>query len=169
MFKKILYLVFILIFFFQCKLDKVDEKELLEAYTASGTRQPYILKKLIIENCDTIAYLELKKAYRYTTYKGAVLYYSLFMANNCNYAPAYLDVYYEIKHNDISKLNEGSKTLMINYLKKGAELGNRKSQYELGRLYKEGEYLPKNEELGNKLIMLGDSLKKDDPEFEWWY
>ena len=41
---------------------------------------------------------------------------------------------------------------MIEYLKKGAALKHEQSMHELGELYMEGKYVPKDTILGKKLI-----------------
>lgn len=105
---------------------------------------------------DTLAYNKLKKAYKSEPYEGELIYYSFLTANKCQYPPAYYDVYYELRHIEILEkkdfFDKELRTFMIEYLKKGAALGDKNSKRELAKLYMEGKFLPKDTILGKKLI-----------------
>lgn len=105
---------------------------------------------------DTLAYNKLKEAYKSEPYEGELIYYSFLIANKCQYPPAYYDVYYGLRRIEIMEkkdfFDKELRTFMIEYLKKGAALGDIQSKRELGRLYMEGKYLPKDTILGKKFI-----------------
>lgn len=144
-------LAFVILFYYDYKQNKS-----FEVYTYNDTRPIELLKKLVVEKNDTVAYNELGVAYQNENVQGEYLYYSLMMANRCNYPPAYFYVYYELFRiesiNEQSIFKETTRKFMIKYLKKGASLGHSQSKYELGKLYIEGIFLPKDTILGRKLI-----------------
>lgn len=112
-------------------------------------------KKAAIKG-ETLAYNKLKEAYKLEPYEEELIYYSFLIANKCQYPPAYYDVYYELRHIEIlgkkDFFDKELRTFMIEYLKKGAALGDKQSKLELGRLYMQGKYLPKDTILGKKFI-----------------
>lgn len=115
-----------------------------------------MLKKMVIEKNDKFAYNDLRVAYLYEQYDEEVLFYSILMANRSHYRQAYFDFYYLLKYADRSQemkiFDNETRLLMIEYLKKGAALKHEQSMHELGELYMEGKYVPKDTILGKKLI-----------------
>jgi len=115
-----------------------------------------MLKKMVVEKNDKSTYNELTDAYLNEQYDEEVLFYSLLMANITHYRQAYFDFYYLLKYADRSQemkiFDNETRLLMIEYLKKGAALKHEQSMHELGELYMEGKYVPKDTILGKKLI-----------------
>jgi hypothetical protein len=104
-------------------------------------RREVLIKSLRrnVLNGDTIAYNRLRTIYMNTPHEGEFLFYSIIVANKCHYPLAYYDVYLEIRF--LEKLmpdmscNKETKTLMYEYLKVAARLGNSKAKYDLRQLH----------------------------------
>jgi len=122
----------------------------------NNTRPIDELKSLVLFKGDTRAYEELCTAYLNEEYDEEFLIYSLFMANKYNHPRACYYVYhcltsiYENHHN--GKIDKETKTLALKYLSKGVELGDPSSLSEMGELYINGKYVPKDTILGEKLL-----------------
>jgi len=131
-------------------------KNVIYAHLICETRPIEDLKKLVIEKNDKTAFSELDVAYSREEYPDEYFFYALLMANKCHNGRAYFHVYYQLKiyeyylEKDI--YDKETKAFMLDYLKKGAALGDRLSYNELGELYMEGKYVPKDTLLGKKLI-----------------
>lgn len=156
--KPIYILSLIAICFFSCK-QKTEKP--IEVITMNHTRSIDTLKELVLSKGDTIAYNELHTAFMNEKYLEEYLLYSIIMANKYNYPPAYYQVYdcltsiYE--HHSI-EIDEKTKALAITYLKRGVYLNECQSTKELGDLYLEGKYVPKDTILGKKLEEKGRKL-----------
>lgn len=151
-------LVFVAIFLISCQQKK---EQPVEVITMNNTRPINELKELVLLKGDTMAYDELKTAYLTDKYKEEYLLYSIVMANKYNYPPAFYQVYNCLTSVfEYSKLNIDERTiaLAIKYLKEGVDLNERQSTKELGRLYLEGKYVPKDTILGKKLSEKGRIL-----------
>ncbi|WP_321425233.1 hypothetical protein [uncultured Bacteroides sp.] len=115
-----------------------------------------IYRKLVVKYYDTKAYDKLRIIYKKERNEGELLFYSFLIANKKHYPQAYFDAYYELKHVEtIEKREIFDKELrifMIEYLKKGAALNHEQSKQELGRLYLEGKYVPKDTIMSKKLL-----------------
>lgn len=80
-----------------------------------------ILKDKIISEGDTLAYLQLKLMRN----NDEFILYSMIMADNYHYPPAYYDVYLSlirIYNGNFKIMDSQTKSLAISHLKKGAEL-----------------------------------------------
>ncbi|WP_312555519.1 hypothetical protein [Empedobacter brevis] len=142
----------ILLFITSC-----DKKK--EEFSLNEPSMPYQeLKELALTKADTNAYHEMSIAYMDSPNDDRFLYTALLMANKHNYHLAYEDVYYVLtdyyhkkESTELEDLDEKTRTMALDYLKAGAEKGNKECKRILGRLYIEGQYVEKNEELGNRL------------------
>lgn len=115
-----------------------------------------IYRKFVVKYYDTKAYDKLRIIYKKERNESELLYYSFLIANKKHYPQAYFDIYYELRRVETIErkdiFDNELRTFMIEYLKKGATLGHLQSKYELGKLYMEGKYLPKDTILGKRLI-----------------
>jgi len=133
----------------------------VEVITMNNTRPIKELKELVLLKGDTVAYDELAIAYLTDKYNEEYLLYSIFMANKYNYHRAYFQVYncltsiYE--HHSV-EIDDITKALAIEYLRKGVELNDPESTKYLADLYLEGKYVPKDTILGKKLEQKGREL-----------
>lgn len=123
--------------------------------TTNSDRNLY--KKEALIKGDTSAYYLLNLDYMDSPYEG-FLYTALIMANKYDYHLAYLNVYEVLTSHDrkmgiheLEDLDEKTRAMALDYLKAGAEKGNKECKWILGNLYTEGKYVEKNEELGNRL------------------
>ncbi|MDR0196153.1 MAG: hypothetical protein LBI73_13615 [Myroides sp.] len=82
-------------------------------------------KELALMKGDTTAYYQLSLDYMDSPYDG-FLYTALIMANKYNYHIAYYDVYDILTQKyGLQELDEKTKELAIDYLRKGAQKGNK--------------------------------------------
>ncbi|BEG99317.1 hypothetical protein BSYN_15820 [Bacteroides sedimenti] len=126
-----------------------------EVSSINDTRPIGQLKKIVVENNDKSVYNELRYAYLNELESNEILVYSFLMANKVHDRQAYFDIYSLLssaEHRQEIRLDKEAKTLMIEYLKKGAALNHHQSKFDLGQLYMEGKYVPKDTVLGQKLI-----------------
>lgn len=142
----------ILLFITSC-----DKKEKVFPMNSTTNSDRNFYKKEALIKGDTSAYYQLSLDYMDSPYDG-FLYTALIMANKYDYHLAYGDVYevltnhdYKIGVSELEGLDEKTRTMALDYLKAGAEKGNKECKRILGRLYIEGQYVEKNEELGNRL------------------
>lgn len=132
-----------------------DRYNWFEVAPINPTRPIERLKKLVVENNDDSDYSELHQAYYGETDSNEFLFYALLKANKFHNKRGYYNVY--IIFNLIDryqkiKLDNETINLMIEYLKKGAALNDEQSKFDLGHLYMEGKYVPKDTVLGQWLI-----------------
>lgn len=135
------------------------KKDKLQEFSLNQPSKPYQeLKELALTNGDTIAYHEMSIAYMDSPNDDRFLYTALIMANKHDYHLAYEDVYYVLtdyyhkkEFAELEDLDEKTREMALDYLKAGAEKGNKECKWILGNLYTEGKYVEKNEELGNRL------------------
>lgn len=130
-------------------LNKVNHDK--RSFISPIYRSYKTLKKLILEKGDKIAYKELC----YAISDERLLPYSMIMANKYNYPIANFDIYYRtIRMYQDNNIEIDSTTLAfaLSYLYKGVELNDPNSIMELGILYKEGKFLPKDTLKGDFLI-----------------
>lgn len=126
----------------------------------SNTTAKY--KELALLKGDTIAYNSLSRDYMDSPYEG-FLYTALIMANKHNYHLAFEDTYYcltdyshKAEFTELENLDEKTKSMALEYLKLGAERGNKECKKLLGHYYIEGKYLEKDIIKGKKLIDEGE-------------
>lgn len=82
-------------------------------------------KELALTKGDTTAYYQLSLDYMDSPYDG-FLYTALIMANKYNYHIVYYDVYTVLTQKcSFYELDEKTKELILDYLEKGAEKGNK--------------------------------------------
>jgi len=98
--------------------------------------------------------------FRYFCYSGnleELLPYALLMANKYNYERAYFDVCYCLwalypettyRLSLLDSLDETTRNLALEYLQKGAELGETNCLWRLGNYYLEGKYFEQDTILG---------------------
>lgn len=89
------------------------------------------LKKAVLREGDTNAYYELKIAYLDNEFPEEFLIFSLIMANKYDYLQAYFDVFTcltDVYLTDISKIDEKSANLAIEYLFKAQEKGHHQAK-----------------------------------------
>ena len=132
------------------------------------------LEKRMIEDNDRKAYDQLLYSdhttdYIYDSDEKKSLFYSLLMANKCDYPSAYYNVYSllnsaeyycncKIVNNRLVheknpfSFDKVTRRFMIDNLKKSAALGDMLANKCLGELYLEGKYIPKDTILGKMLI-----------------
>jgi hypothetical protein len=118
------------------------------------------LKKLVIEKGDNNAYENLRIRYLdVKKYESEFLIYSLYMANKYDNKYAYYDVYKSMTRLfGNNKIDERSKELAIEYLKKGVLHNEYRAVYELSQLLLNGKYVRKDILLGKELEQKADSL-----------
>jgi len=154
--------IYILILIVVCSISCQQKEKHIEVYSMNNTRPIKELKELVLLKGDTAAYDELAIAYLKDKYNEEYLLYSFVMANKYNYPRAYYQVYecltavFELRK---IKIDEKTKALAIKYLKEGVDLNERQSIKELGELYLEGKYVPKDTILGKKLSEKGSRLR----------
>jgi len=128
------------------------------------------LKEKIITMGDTESYSSLSTASLDNPTED-FLPWALVMANKYHFTQAYLDVYFclnsmsnEFDKNDVRSLkllDNKTRTMAIEYLKKAAEQKHPQAMSILGHYYVEGRYLIKDEKLGNNLIVESEKLFKE--------
>lgn len=136
-----------------------NKKDKLQEFSLNQPSKTYQeLKELALTSGDTIAYHEMSIAYMDSPNDDRFLYVALIMANKHGYHLAYEDVYYVLtdyyhkkEFAELEELDEKTRAMALDYLKAGAEKGNKECKWILGNLYTEGKYVEKNEELGNRL------------------
>ncbi|MGE5436665.1 MAG: hypothetical protein ACM3O3_05505 [Syntrophothermus sp.] len=151
-------LLLIAIVFVSCKQKR---ERAIEVITMNNTRPINELKELVLLKGDTVAYDELETAFMNEKYKEEYLIYSMIMANKYNYPRAYFQVYYclvSIYEHHLGTIDLETKTLALKYLRRGVELKECQSTKELGNLYLDGKYVPKDTILGRKLEEEGRKL-----------
>lgn len=116
------------------------------------------LESLAIDSGDTEAYDGLSLNFMESP-DNKFLYTALMMANKHKYPPAFIDVYYcltDLTHKgdgtELDDLDDKTRSLALEYLDSGAQLGNKECMGLLGRQYLTGKYIPKDESRGNSLI-----------------
>ena len=120
-------------------------------------------KKLAIKNGDIKAYNSLSSDYVDSPYEG-LLYTALIMANKYEYPLAYEDTYYCLtdyyhkkRFTELEDIDPATRKMALDYLKKGAEKGNKECKKILGNHYLEGKYIEKDTIKGNQLIKESES------------
>jgi len=120
------------------------------------------IEKLIpcVLNGYTDAYDELYTAYMDID-MPSFLPYALLMANKYDYTMAYYDVYSCLtslywngldSSISLDSLDNQTRMMALEYLKKAADKGERNASWELGRLCLEGKHVKKDTVLGNQLL-----------------
>jgi len=141
--------------------------------TARSINDPGIpmetLKEKIISNGNENAYERLGIAYLDYNIPQEVMIYSTIMANKYQSPRAYFYVYYDLvsaHKNGLADMSEDLRTIAIQYLKKSASLRDLGACNELGELYLEGKYIPKDSIIGGKLKKIGEKRWEKRP---WYY
>ncbi len=117
------------------------------------------LKELALNQGDTDAYYSLSIAYLDLPH-GDFLPIAEEMAKKHDYPQAYFDVYFQLlKSTDtpgttlsLDSCDEETRNKALSYLRLAFEKGHEQSIDELGELYYEGKFLPKDTILGRQLI-----------------
>jgi len=119
-------------------------------------------KELALKKGDITAYSSLSSDYMDSPYEG-FLYTALIMANKYDYYLAYEDTYYcltDYYHKkdftELEDLDEKTRKMALDYLKKGAEKGSKECKKILGHHYLEGKYIKKDTLKGKQLIEEGE-------------
>lgn len=111
-----------------CDLKKEDTmKKEEDAPMNQPLRSEKNLKEMVLNNGDTDAYYELSIAYLDHPYQEEFLLYAMIMANKYDYPQAYFDVFdcFVLSYwSDVSKIDEQSANLAIEYLIKAYERGH---------------------------------------------
>lgn len=95
--------------------------------------------KKIIEDADTIAYLQSYDNYMFAGYNFEFLYYALVMANKHKYPKAFLDVYKLLNTDeDNTVVDENLQKMRLYYLLKSYQLGFKSSKYYIEEEFGEG-------------------------------
>jgi TPR repeat protein len=147
----------------QKEIENASTKVAVEANTVvetcgNQTRPISVLKPLVLKG-NIKAYNELFIAFLDID-DAAFLPYALLMANKYDYHRAYYDVflclillYWDYDYSSsFSKLDNQTRKMAIDYLKKGAEKEERNSLRRLGEFYIEGKFVEKDTVLGNQLL-----------------
>lgn len=128
--------------------------------TTTSDRDYY--ENLALTKGDTSAYYNLETYYMDYPIEG-ILYPALIMANKYDYHLAYLNVYealtshdHKTKVSELEDLDSTTRKMALDYLKKGAEKGNKECKKILGRHYLEGKYIEKDNVKGKRLIEEGE-------------
>lgn len=100
------------------------------------------LQEKIINSGDTIAYSELSSIY--ISFPKEFLYYSMVMANDYNYSPAYYDIYWILKTD--SKNDNGVNRLANYYLLRACELNNNDALKHAISIYGDKRAIPSSQD-----------------------
>ena len=119
-------------------------------------------ENLALTKGDTSAYYNLETYYMDYPIEG-ILYPALIMANKYDYHLAYLNVYEALTSHDhkmnvseLEDLDPVTRKMALDYLKKGADKGNKECKKILGNHYLEGKYIEKDTLKGKLLIEEGE-------------
>lgn len=128
--------------------------------TTTSDRDYY--ENLALTKGDTSAYYNLETYYMDYPIEG-ILYPALIMANKYDYHLAYLNVYEALTSHDhkmnvseLEDLDPVTRKMALDYLKKGADKGNKECKKILGNHYLEGKYIEKDILKGKLLIEEGE-------------
>lgn len=121
-------IVFIYLFFIGCNLKKEDKTKKDESASMNQPlRSETSLKEAVLNIGDTDAYYELSNAYLDYPSQEEFLLYAMIMAHKYDYPQAYFDVFYCFRYAywpDISKIDDQSADLAIEYLIKAYDRGH---------------------------------------------
>ena len=133
----------------------IQEKRAIRANSCDITPKEALVP-LAVQG-DTIAYNRLWKCF----YSAELLPYAFLMANKYHYKRAYFDIFtcFWLLYPEttsslmlLDSLDETTRNLALEYLQKGAELGENDCMRTLGRYYFEGKYFDRDTILGRRLI-----------------
>lgn len=146
-------IIFIVVLVFGCN----NKKEITPINTVTLSDREHYIKEALTKG-DTSAYSNLNDFYMDYPMDG-ILYPALIMANKYEYHLAYLNVYEALTSQDHKKgvselenLDDQTRKMALDYLKKGAEKGNKECKKILGNHYLEGKYIEKDTIKGKQLI-----------------
>jgi len=112
---------------------------------------------------DTIAYNKLSMEFFDSPNEGVFLYTALKMANKYNYGRAYddaymclTDAYHKKDYTELDSLDNHTKSLALDLLKRGTLIRNRDCMRRLGKFYMLGKHVEKDSVKGQKLINEAD-------------
>ncbi len=116
----------------------VDKKQIENSETLYKLHDSIsILKDKVIKG-DTLAYKNLRTIFhKYYDYPQEFYLYSIIMANDYHYPPAYFDVHtylLEIYEGDFNKMDKESRELSVLHLTRGAKLNYEPCKTELKKL-----------------------------------
>lgn len=125
----------LVIIFSNCSKDK---KQIDHDKTLYKLHDSIIILKNKVIGGDTIAYINLRTIFQsYYNYPQEFYLYSIIMANDYHYPPAYFDVHrylLGIYCGDFSKMDKESRELSILHLRRGAKLNYEPCKTELAKL-----------------------------------
>lgn len=123
-------------------------------------------KTAVYKNGDTHAYLRL------LMHNGRrseeTLIYSMVMANKFHYSHAYYDVYQtiiDLADAYSTELDSVTMNMALDYLQKGATLGDVNCVYEISRLYLVGEFVTQDESTAKSFFSI--LYSNEDLEYRW--
>jgi hypothetical protein len=128
---RVLIIIFTVYYFTACIQNGEKVSNITEKSINQPTRSLSTLKQLVLTKGDEDAYYELSMAYLDFEYPEEFLMYAMFMANRYNHAQAYFDVYNcleNIYYSDITKIDEETARLAIDYLIKASEKEHEQAQ-----------------------------------------
>ncbi|MFN7675812.1 hypothetical protein [Flavobacterium sp.] len=138
-------IVFTIMLIFGCS----NKKKGTPINTITLNDREYYIKEALTKG-DTSAYSNLNDYYMDYSIDG-ILYPALIMANKYEYHLAYLNVYEALTSQDhkmgvseLQDLDPVTREMALDYLKKGAEKGNKECKKILGKHYLEGKYIEKD-------------------------
>ena len=129
--------------------------------SATSSDRDYYIKEALTKG-DTSAYSNLNDYYMDYPKEG-ILYTAFIMANKYDYHLAYLNIYevltsqdHKVGASELEGLDEKTRAMALDYLKKGADKGSKECKKILGRHYQEGKYIQKDTIKGKRLIEEGE-------------
>jgi len=128
---RILIIIFTFFHLVACNQKSEKESKNVEKSINQPTRSMSVLKGLVLTKGNEDAYYELKMAYLDFEYPEEFLLYAMIMANKYDFAQAYFDVYdcfVEINRLDITKIDQKSANLAIDYLIKAKDKNHEQAQ-----------------------------------------
>lgn len=123
-------------------------------------------KTAVYKNGDTHAYLQLLMHNGIRSEE--TLIYSMVMANKFHYPHAYYDVYktiIDMADTYSTELDSVTMGMALDYLHKGATLGDVNCVYEISRLYLVGEFVAQDEHMAKSFFSI--LYSNEDLEYRW--
>lgn len=147
-------------FLLGCNTSQKNESAVLQdssTMNSSSWNEAVLHRDAALANGDTAEY-ELFRDYFIDAPNLQLWRPALIMANKYNCPKAFEDMYYCITDvhrsigSELDSLDPKTKTLALNYLKQGSELGNKECMEILGKLYLTGLHLEKDSLKGRRLL-----------------
>ncbi|RWW96705.1 hypothetical protein [Flavobacterium cerinum] len=138
--KKIICVVSVILFFVSCN-KKVEEINTGQKYLKdfNNSKKMEELSNKVLNEGDTIAFLEMSDIYALSSHQKEFLWYALRMATDYEYHGAYYEAYF-ILHTDYDiEKHEGVNKLANYYLLKAYELGNKDCKASIKERFNQSE------------------------------